>query len=637
MSIFPNHLNSLFEVIELRKEYLMNQGLKRPKMSVHQLDFSVNLALSELGCPRPAGERRTSEEAAAAREFRKQLPVSTMADLLTLFDQAAKKHRAAWPQPTYRTNRATLQRLVTWYEEEVLGVEQEKPTYCPPIRTGRGRPRDIRLTQRTFTSSSPLWRYALVDASLETTLMEELKAYFERSTASKSEFDRLYEEVQAFFIELPLSEDLQTMLELLADDPTISSELKRAVNHFFAKHEIRPELQRQMNAMSSFLGDVTGQRYRQNEAKRPRSLKSTMEEVRRHLGYLHRIKGIPLSELSLELLVPHSGIASGGGWDEVALDDLHDAVAEQMRWLREERQASPNCEQSVIKARIDVGKFLYAKLSRMRGRHQQSRKTVSYRDIPVIEELRAMDREVAARIRVTPKVADESKKLIDWPTYRAAVARLEQECGTHYADRKPRKPTDVSKSVQIFLITLIYSVCPDRARTIYELELGRRLLKTDTGQYQIVHHAGDFKTGDSYCQQGESRIIPFPEEFSPYFDAWFETHRQRFNPNHGFVFTQWNGKPVSDNSLYHYFRRRMYRLTGKLFHPHLVRDAAVTYFKGANVPEQVLDSLAHLMAHSREMQSRVYDRRTSQQKVMPAIEALYNAPVGELPPLPGQK
>jgi hypothetical protein len=362
-----------------------------------------------------------------------------------------------------------------------------------------------------------------------------------------------------------------------------------------------------------------------------------MEEVRRHLGYLHRVRGVLLSELTLEQLVPHSGIGVDGGMDEAALDALYDDVAEQMRWLREQRQNAPATEQSVVKARIDVAKFLHGHLSRMRGRRQLSHKTVSYRDIPIIEELRAMGREVEARARSAPKVADESKKFLDWPTYRAVVARLEEECGTHYADRKPRKPTDIAKSVQVFLIALVYTICPDRARTVYELELGRRLLKADDGRYQIVHRADDFKTGSSYCKAGDMRIVPFPETFTPYFDAWFEKYRPFFNPKHDFVFTQWNGKPLHSSSLYPLFRRRMFRLTGQLFHPQLVRDSAVTYFKGAKVPEQVLDSLAHLMAHSREMQSKVYDRRTSQEKVMPAIEALYNAPIGELPPPPEKK
>lgn len=634
MTIFNEQPKTVFAAFEQYKEHIMQLGLKRPKNAVRQAECSLNLALVHRGGPRPQGKRRTPQEAEMAREFRKHVEVIDIPELMTDFEVVVAQQRPKMTPASYRAYRAPLQRFVDWYLEEILGEAKAKPAYCPPIRTGRGRPRDIRLTKRTFTSASPLWCYALTDASLDASLREEFRGYLQQSVTSAVEYRSLSEEGEGFFVESAISEDLQVILELLAEDSTVSSALKGAVAKFFAKHEIRPALMQQMRQLETFMGDATGPRYRQNGAKRTRSVDSTMEEVKRHLGYLHRVRGVPLSELTLDMLVPHSGIAADGGLDEVALDQLHDEVAEQMRWLREERQNSPNCEQAVLKARIDVAKFLYGKLSRMRGRHQMSKKSVGYRDIPAIEELRAMDREVTARIRVTEKVADESKKWVDWPVYRAMVARLEQECGTHFACRKKRTSTELAKSIQIFLITLVYSICPDRSRTVYELELGRRLFKTEAGYYQIVHHADDFKTGDTYCQNGESRIIPFPEEFTPYFDAWLDIHRHQFNPSHEFVFTQWNGKPVNENSLYHYFRRRAYRLTGQLFHPKMVRDSAVTYFKGADVPERVLDSLAHLMAHSREMQSKVYDRRTSQQKAMPAIEALYNAPVGELPPLP---
>jgi len=92
VSVFSDPLKSLFAVVERYNEHLMNRDIKRPKLAVHQLNFSLKWALSELGCPLPEGERRTPAEAAQAREFRKQVPVSTMADLLTLFDKAVEEH-----------------------------------------------------------------------------------------------------------------------------------------------------------------------------------------------------------------------------------------------------------------------------------------------------------------------------------------------------------------------------------------------------------------------------------------------------------------------------------------------------------------------------------------------------------------
>lgn len=120
----------------------------------------------------------------------------------------------------------------------------------------------------------------------------------------------------------------------------------------------------------------------------------------------------------------------------------------------------------------------------------------------------------------------------------------------------------------------------------------------------------------------------------PLLEEWLSQWREIFNPIHSYVFTQLNGKPLTDNSLYHYFRKRVYRLTGKAFTPHMVRDSIVTHFKLSGASDQVLAALAELMAHSLEMQCKIYDRRTPQQKVAPALEALQSLPTGTLLPPP---
>jgi integrase len=91
---------------------------------------------------------------------------------------------------------------------------------------------------------------------------------------------------------------------------------------------------------------------------------------------------------------------------------------------------------------------------------------------------------------------------------------------------------------------------------------------------------------------------------------------------------------MTDGSLYNYVRKRVYRLTGQAFTPHMVRDAIVTHLKLSGTSDEVLAALADLMAHSPEMQRKVYDRRTPEQKVAPALMALQSLPTGSLPPPP---
>ena len=47
-------------------------------------------------------------------------------------------------------------------------------------------------------------------------------------------------------------------------------------------------------------------------------------------------------------------------------------------------------------------------------------------------------------------------------------------------------------------------------------------------------------------------------------------------------------------------------------------------------PDETLRALADLMAHSMKSQQTIYDKRTSKQRVAPALKALQEQPVGVL-------
>lgn len=59
----------------------------------------------------------------------------------------------------------------------------------------------------------------------------------------------------------------------------------------------------------------------------------------------------------------------------------------------------------------------------------------------------------------------------------------------------------------------------------------------------------------------------------------------------------------------------------------------MTYLKLSGTSDSVLAALAQLMAHGQKMQHQIYDRRTPEQKVAPALQALQSLPTG-IPPLP---
>ena len=58
---------------------------------------------------------------------------------------------------------------------------------------------------------------------------------------------------------------------------------------------------------------------------------------------------------------------------------------------------------------------------------------------------------------------------------------------------------------------------------------------------------------------------------------------------------------------------------------HLVREMAITHFQRQGKSDAEMASLALAMRHSREMQQRVYDRRTVIEKVTPAANMMLDA------------
>lgn len=397
--------------------------------------------------------------------------------------------------------------------------------------------------------------------------------------------------------------------------------------------EISTQLQQELDSFLNFQTTIVGSRKRQDAPLRPRSAMAHVNNSKRMLGWLHRFKGVPVEQLSLKLLVISSGLTQDGQRDENVIDEVIDLIDELLQWLREIREASPNSELKYVESLVAVAKFLYHKESKYQSREQVASKRVGYRDIPIIEELRRLECEVMARVNTTPRCSDESKKWVDWPTFKACILRLISECAPLDKKGKKRSQRVIAQSHQVALICLLFSAFPDRSRTIRELEVGRTLVNRD-GKWFVEHTAEDFKTGSSFCKNGQKRIVELPEALYPRLEEWLSKWRSVFQPNHSYVFTQVNGKPLTDGSLYQYFRKRIYRLTGQAFTPHMVRDSIVTYLKLSGTSDQVLAALAELMAHSQKTQHQIYDRRTSEQKLAPALEVLQSLPTGNLPPAP---
>ncbi|PSC71057.1 saccharopine dehydrogenase [Micractinium conductrix] len=327
------------------------------------------------------------------------------------------------------------------------------------------------------------------------------------------------------------------------------------------------------------------------------------DHMRGLLGFVHRERGVPLDLLTFAHAFPSSareGVA---------------VVFAYMLWLQDTRKISVRTEGLVVRSAAAAAKFLYHNESKVNpGQGERA-----YSDLDIVREFRAMANSAKRQERVAPRVSDEELKWLSWPEYLQLCSELRRECAGRDSSGRRRTDGAVAWSLQRYLVFAIFSCVPDRQRTLRELEVGRTLVKDRDGRWIIRHGPGDYKTGRSY---GERPPLVIADHIYPELEAWMGKWRACLEPTHNLLFTQQNGEPLTDKSLYKLFWTTSYRLTGKKCNPHLIRDSIVTYLRGSGASERELEALALYMGHSVDMQRSTYDRRSKEQKVEPAVELL---------------
>lgn len=374
----------------------------------------------------------------------------------------------------------------------------------------------------------------------------------------------------------------------------------KITKYSLSKNELTPILRHQFDSLLKFgterfygaqaepIAVVTAEKY--------------ADHLRGFLGYMVNIEGKPLEDLTLEALVP-----------SVGRDGVIPAF-NYVQWLVKERNIAVRTELLVLRSILYAAKFVHhGKSSIVPGSGEKT-----YADLDVVKELRALINSRRKASKVAPRVADEKAKWVEWSEYLNIVNELKKECGALLLDGSRRDEKDIAWSLQKHLIFAILSCIPDRQRTIRELKMNRTLFKEDDS-YVIRHRPEDYKTGKSY---GERAPLFISKSINPELDAFITKYRSYLEPQHEFLFTQSNGQPLSDKSLYKLFWTTCYRITGKRLSPHMVRDVVITHLRGTNATERELEALAIYMGHSVSIQKSTYDRRSKQEKVQPAVSLL---------------
>lgn len=346
-------------------------------------------------------------------------------------------------------------------------------------------------------------------------------------------------------------------------------------------------------------------------------------------------------------------------WDAIPNDTAEGATLaiEYLQWLCEARGIASSTEAFQLRSLIAIAKYVHGDGGGNGGGLEK----------PIVMELVRVQRSVSVTSKRDVKSADESAKWLDWPDYLSLVERLRVECAPLTVQGDQRSDTDVACAVQRYLLFAILASVPDRQRTLRELKLGKTLVcetfdeavdveedvssSSSSSQmsfakrrtWMVRHAPEDYKTGSAYGARPDlvldDRLYPALEQWlfgTDFVFAKSETrengfdvetagysdwgHRAVLLPQHEFVFSRPNGSPWTVSELSRAFSMTSLRITGRKTNPHLVRDMVVTHVRAEGLASDAeLEALAMYMGHSVAMQKGTYDRRTTSQKVAPAV------------------
>jgi len=133
----------------------------------------------------------------------------------------------------------------------------------------------------------------------------------------------------------------------------------------------------------------------------------------------------------------------------------------------------------------------------------------------------------------------------------------------------------------------------------------------------------DYKTGKKYREWwGRLPNTRFRDGTTlyNYIEEWLTKWRPIFNPNHNRLFTGDKGKKIPAAAFSSKVERSICRFTGVRVNPHSLRHIFVTYLRQIGASEEVLNSAAKAMRHSRKTQANIYDLQDLQAALEPSLE-----------------
>jgi hypothetical protein len=378
------------------------------------------------------------------------------------------------------------------------------------------------------------------------------------------------------------------------------------------------------------------------------TITSNMKTIYQMLGWLHRYKDLPLEELSLksiinfiELNVPlgkykyHQHIFQKAAIRQEAIDLANNNINLVQEYL-DFVGGHPSTKLKVIECYIAVAKFVFRN-------ELNYDEYINAIDLPIIKRLNLLHSSLKKIAKSTPPSIAYEDKSISWEQALNVLEICRKKADARKSDcGRERKEVSIVNDLQTFLSLAFMLLIPvDRARTYYELEIGRtfvyglykggrftpasKMHDQNLATWYIHLMPNDYKTGKSYGEYwGEMPNTQFSDgkKLYEYIDTWLNHGReyeQKCNHNRFFRGSRTYDEMNSDGWNYRIKNIFIYEIDVPVS-PKELRKMYVTDLNNQKATNAELKGAAKAMHHSQNMQEKIYNSQSILDSIAPVYD-----------------
>jgi hypothetical protein len=554
-------------------------ALERYAKSLSDADYAqlktalIRYVIPGWGGPKLSGARTTAKELEAGIQYMKAAPAGRLRDALKIQESVFKEVGA--PGSSRRNYRYQLGRFIEWAKGNGLVVEDDQATTLSKTTSeiqfrNREFPRETAFEYRKRMGVNRVAGKTIVLRSVGDELSQQIESY--------REFRLTHVRECTFNSDLRL---LKRYLGWICEGKKISDSLI-TINHAIPFVKLRYSEDNFSDSKNAFMQATIAEKQAMKEAERlAQEVVCSVEEYR--------------------------------------------ATASKMSYQSSTR---------IVIALINLSKWIY-----------KDETQANFIDIPICARLGELKRCYVKASKNEPCAVPYALKSADWSELPDVIEHLKKEADADKSSGgRCRDKRSIGISIQRLLVfSLFVAIPPRRSRVIAELELGRTLqkgkvdsrsgftpeslLKPEEGiKWCITLSPKDYKTGKTYGSQSfEINNMPYGDGtfLYDYIDKWMNEYRPLFQPDHNRIFVshrshkyQVVGGPISVTTVKGIVSGATLKSIGRPISPKEFRKMFVSYISNrSDMSEADLEAAARAMAHSRQMQMKVYDQVTSEARL----------------------